>query len=63
MSRYKNGRRVSLRDELSDAVSENLPEGDEIDSFCKSPAYEKLLDECMEVILRHLDAGKEEVLE
>ena len=63
MARYKNGHIVSLRDELSDAISENLPAGDEIDSYCKSKDYEKLLDEAMETIKAHFEAGMKEALE
>ena len=54
----KRGREITFRDELSDAIAENLPRGnieDEMDSFCKSKEYEKLLDEAIEVITRHIE--------
>jgi len=58
MRKGKTGRSISLRDELADAISENLPRGtveNEMDSFCSSKDYEKLLDEAMEVIKSHID--------
>ena len=58
----KNGRSISLRDELSDAIVENLPAGDEIDSFCKSKEWERLLDDAIAVITSHLEVGVKEVL-
>lgn len=51
----KSGHSIKLRDELSDAIAENLPIGDEIDSFCKSEDYERLLDQAITVIKSHID--------
>ncbi len=60
------GRSISLRDELSDAIAENLPRGemeDEINSFCKSKEWERLLDDAIEVISLHLEAGIKEAIQ
>ena len=61
----KDHRGISLRDELSDAIAENLPRGkieDTIDSFCSSKEWEKLLDEAIEVISSHFEAAVEEAI-
>ncbi len=58
MRQTKYGHSISLRDELSDAIAENLPRGDiedEMDSFCASKDYGRLLDEAIEVIKSHVD--------
>lgn len=57
MRQNKSGYTISLRNELSDAITENLPRSDEIDSFYETLKYEGLLDEAIEVIKTHLDAG------
>ena len=63
--RTNKSRGISLRDELSDAIAENLPRGeldDAMNSFVTSKEWEVLLDEAIEVISSHFEAGIEEAM-
>lgn len=55
----KYGRKVSLRDEVVDIITDNLPHEDEvepiIDSFLNSKDMDRMVDSILETVEEHID--------
>ena len=57
MKQSKYGRTISLRDDLADVITDNLPAGDGNDSFCNSKDFDKMLDLLVDAVKGHVESA------
>ena len=55
MRTSSHGRKTTLKDDLADVLSDNLPQGDEITLFLRSKDSDTMLDKMLDIIDEHIE--------
>jgi len=62
MRTSSHGRKITLKDDLVDVLSDNLPQGDEITLFLRSKDSSTMIDKILDIIDEHIEEAVQGIM-
>ena len=62
MRTSSHGRKITLKDDLVNVLSDNLPQGDEITLFLRSKDSSTMIDKILDIIDEHIEEAVQGIM-